>query len=115
MTSAEWLRGKRPGERTSASGGHLQPPLHSRNTIRERECLSDYATMPLREIHRASDCALQWPQRPIGSLGEAKLVSPRDIQKVIPLIVSVLATFNSRGEFHEARKTAPEADLSNTG
>ena len=64
-------------ERTSASGDHLQPPLHSRNAIRERECRSDYATLPPREIHRASECALQYPQRPIASRGEANLVSPR--------------------------------------
>ena len=31
----------------------------------------------VREIHRASECALQGLLRPIGSRGEAKLVSPR--------------------------------------
>ena len=55
----------------------------------------------LREIHRASECALQWLQRPISSLGEANLVSPRDFQKVNPLIICALTKINSRGEFHE--------------
>ena len=57
----------------------------------------------LREIHRASECALQCPQKPIGSLGEANLVSPRGFQKVITLIVNALVNFKSRGEFHETR------------
>ena len=55
-----------------------------------------------REIHRASECALQGLLRPIASLGEAKLVSPREFQKVNQLIFCVLAKTNSRGEFHEA-------------
>ena len=33
--------------------------------------------IPLREIHRARECALQGLQRPIDSRGEANLVSPR--------------------------------------
>ena len=63
--------------------------------------------MLLREIHRASECALQCPQRPIDSRGEAKLVSPRDFQKVNLLIICVLVNFNSRGEFHEAPPYLP--------
>ena len=64
----------------------------------------------LREIHRASECALQCPQRPIASRGEANLVSPSGFQKVNPLIYNALAKCNSRGEFHEARKTKSTAD-----
>ena len=64
----------------------------------------------LREIHRASECALQCPQRPIDSRGEANLVSPRGFQKVNPLIYNALAKYNSRGEFHESRKTKSTAD-----
>ena len=64
--------------------------------------LSLAATLRLREIHRASECALQGLLGPIGSRGEAKLVSPRGFQKVIPLIINILAKINSRGEFHEA-------------
>ena len=55
----------------------------------------------LREIHRASECALQGLLRPIASRGEANLVSPRGFQKVNPLTISVLAKINPRGEFHE--------------
>ena len=38
-----------------------------------RECTDD-GLFPLREIHRASECALQGLLRPIGSRGEAKLM-----------------------------------------
>ena len=35
----------------------------------------------LREIHRASECALQWPQWQVDPLGEGKLTSPSGSQK----------------------------------
>ena len=103
-----------------------------RDRLPDRPRLSPVEFRSLREIHRASECALQCPQRPIGSRGEANLVSPRDFQKIISLIINVLVNFNSRGEFHETKiwrqradngakgrkirgqKMAPEADLSNT-
>ena len=58
--------------------------------------------IPLREIHRASECALQGLLRPIDSRGEAKLVSPRGFQKVNPLIICAIVKINSRGECHGA-------------
>ena len=58
--------------------------------------------MAVREIHLASECALQGLLRPIGTRGEANLVSPRGFEKVNQLIISTLAKINSRGEFHEA-------------
>ena len=56
----------------------------------------------VREIHLASECALQGLLRPIDSRDEAKLVSPRGFLKVNPLAIGALAKINSRGEFHEA-------------
>ena len=69
---------------------------------KESECLRNYAVCRLREIHRASECALQCLLRPIDSRGEANLVSPRGFQKDNPLVISNIANLNSRGEFHEA-------------
>ena len=77
--------------------------------LTEGECLRNYAVFRLREIHRASECALQGLQRPIDSRGEANLVSPRGFQKVNVLVICVLAKTSSRGEFHEV---VPKADLS---
>ena len=68
----------------------------------EGECLRYYSVFLLREIHRASECALQDPQRPIGSRGEANLVLPRGFQKVNPLIICAIVKINSRGECHGA-------------
>ena len=67
----------------------------------------DKRTVPLREIHRASESTLQGLLRPIASRAEAKLVSPRGFQKVNPLIICLLAKTNSRGEFHEAPGCIP--------
>ena len=69
-------------------------------------CSSTQAQNLLSEIHRASGCALQGLLRPIDSRGEANLVSPRDFQKINPLIFCVLIKFNSRGEFYEGGKSA---------
>ena len=55
----------------------------------------------LREIHRASEYALQGLLRPIDPRGEAKLVSPRGFQKANTLVISNMANLSSRGEFHE--------------
>ena len=94
----------------------LQSPVRTAQPPASQHLILCYARASLlREIHRASECALQWPQRPIGSRGEANLVSPRDFQKVNPLIICVLAKPNPRGEFHEARKTAPAADAMSAG
>ena len=76
-----------------------------RDRLPDRPRLSPVEFRSLREIHRASECALQCPQRPIGSRGEAKLVSPRDFQKANSLTIFVLVNFNSRGEFHEVPQT----------
>ena len=74
-----------------------------RDRLPDRPRLSPVGFRALREIHRASECALQCLLRPIDSRGEANLVSPRDFQKVNSLTIFVLVNFNSRGEFHEAR------------
>ena len=82
---------------------------------KESECLRNYAVSRLREIHRASESALQGLLRPIDSRGEANLVSPRASQKVDQLKIRKIAKINSRGEFHEARKAAPAADAMSAG
>ena len=73
-----------------------------------KSVVSGFANVPmmgfsrLREIHRASECALQGLLRPIDSRGEANLVLPRGFQKVNPLIICAIVKINSRGECHGA-------------
>ena len=83
------------------------PLLSARNLASVQFCGFAFAALPLREIHRASECALQCPQRPIASRGEANLASPRGFQKDDSLIICNLVKINSRGEFHEAPPYLP--------
>ena len=108
LSSIRWRCGGRLTRSSGTAFGSLTLPWRLQSPVRNAQppasqrLILPYARASLlREIHRASECALQGLLRPIGSRGEAKLVSPRGFQKVNLLIICILAKINSRGEFHE--------------